>query len=253
MRIFLGSVLYRNVHVAYAESMALLQRELDRQAISFTYGSVSGDALISRSRSIVGSAFLRSDCDVLLTIDSDIWFRPQDAIRLCEQALERDIIGALYMTRSLQTQPAVMLPDGEAISFAADAAPVSVPFLSTGFMAVSKPVFSALSQMLPLCHRGWNDRGQDTSFWPFYMPYTIPWEGDGEMYLSEDWAFCQRAKDAGYAVWLDPSIRLGHMGETMFTMEDLIRIARPPAQPLKLLRATSGALQVFTGEPVPSS
>ena len=69
MKLFLGSVLYRNVEVAYAESMALLQRELDRRGIEFTYGAVSGDALVSRSRSIVASAFMRSDADVLLTID----------------------------------------------------------------------------------------------------------------------------------------------------------------------------------------
>lgn len=253
MKLFLGSVLYHNVHVAYAESMALLQRELDKRGIAFTYGAVSGDALISRSRSIVGSAFLRSDCDVLLTIDSDIWFRPQDAIRLCEQAAEKHIIGALYMTRSLQTQPALMLPEGESVAFAAGVEAVSVPFLSTGFMAVHRDVFQSLSLSLPLCHRGWSDRGQDTSFWPFYMPFTIPWEGDGHMYLSEDWAFCQRAKDKGYNVWLDPGIRLGHMGDVMFTMEDLIRAPRPEAQPLRLERDAQGQLVTFTREPVPSS
>src|SRR3990167_1513860 len=245
MKLFLGSVLYRNVEVAYAESMALLQRELDRRGIEFTYGAASGDALVSRSRSIVASAFMRSNADVLLTIDSDIWFRAQDAIALCEKAMDRHMIGAMYMTRSLQTQPALMLPDEE-VTFAAGIDPVSVPFISTGFMAVKKDVFRSISLALPLCHQGWNDRGQDTSFWPFYMPFTIPWEGDGHMYLSEDWAFCQRARDLGYKVWLDPSIRLGHMGQVMFTMEDLIRAPKPDAQPLKLVRSADGQLQTFT-------
>src|SRR3990167_7870113 len=105
MKLFLGSVLYRNVEAAYTESMALLQRELDRRGIEFTYGAGSGGALVSRSRSIVASAFMRSDADLLLTIDSDIWFRAQDAIALCEKAMDRHMIGAMYMTRSLQTQP----------------------------------------------------------------------------------------------------------------------------------------------------
>lgn len=223
--------------------MRLLWRELERKGIDFTDGTVVGDALISRARSIVASAFLRSDADVLLSIDSDIWFRPQDAIALCEKAVGRGIIAALYMTRSLNTQPALMLPS-RPVTLGPESKPVEVPFASTGFMAVERRVFEGLSGALPLCHQGWSDRGADTSFWPFYMPYTIPWEGDGHMYLSEDWAFCQRAKDAGYKVWLDPSIRLGHMGTAMFTLEDLIREPKPEARTMTLARRDDGTLDI---------
>ena len=221
--------------------MRLLWRELERRGIEYTDATVVGDALISRARSIVASAFLRSDADVLLSIDSDIWFRPQDAISLCEKA--DGIIAALYMTRSLNTQPALMLPS-KPVTMGPESEPVEVPFASTGFMAVERKVFEALSGVLPLCHQGWSDRGADTSFWPFYMPYTIPWEGDGHMYLSEDWAFCQRAKDAGFKVWLDPQVRLGHMGTTMFTLEDLIREPKPEAQVITLARRDDGTLDI---------
>mgnify|MGYP001608892283 CR=1 FL=1 len=232
--IFIGSVLYRTIQVGFAESMTLFQRRMDHAAIRFVYGAVSGDALVSRSRSIVASAFLRSDCDVLLTIDSDIWFRTEDALRLVERCRGgHDLIGALYMTRNMDTQPASILPDGRLI-FHAGAEPVEVPFLSTGFMAVHRKVFERVRDMadLPHCHQDWNDRGEDTSFWPFYMPFCIPWEGDGHLYLSEDWAFCQRAKDAGFTCWLDPSIRLGHYGDYMYTLEDRARPARAASAPL---------------------
>ena len=242
MKLYLGNAVWRTEEVGHSQSMRLLARELDKREIEFTDGTVVGDALISRARSIIGSAFMRSDADVLLSIDSDIWFRPEDAISLAEKALEYDMIAGMYMTRSLTTQPALMLPDEEVI-FAANSSPVEVPYISTGFVAVNRRVFEALSQELPLCHKGWNDRGADTSFWPFYMPFTIPWEGDGEMYLSEDWAFCQRAKDAGFKVWLDPSIRLGHLGQVMFTLEDLIRPPKIAPVPLALHRNGTGELQ----------
>ena len=243
--IFLGSVLYRSINVGFAESMTLFQRVMDRDGIPFTYGAVSGDALVSRSRSIVASAFLRSDCDVLITIDSDIWFRPLDALTLVERCRDgHDLIGALYVTRGLQQQPAAMLPNHDVI-FHAGAEPVEAPFISTGFMAVHRKVFESLRQDLPLCHQGWNDRGEDTSFWPFYMPFCIPWEGDGYMYLSEDWALCERARNRGYKLWLDPSIRLGHYGESMLTLEELARPPRPKPSPLKLLRAEDGGLQTY--------
>lgn len=187
---------------------------------------------------------------MLLTIDSDIWHRPADAIKLCEEAMNgHDLIAALYVTRGLQQQPAAMLPDFDVI-FHGGAKPVVAPFISTGFMAVHRQVFEHLKQDLPLCHQGWNDRGEDTSFWPFYMPFCIPWEGDGFMYLSEDWALCQRAKSAGFECWLDPSIRLQHYGEVAFTLEDLARPPKPKAAPLKLLRAADGGLKTYMMEQV---
>lgn len=251
MKLFIGSVVGRTEEVAHSQSMRELWVALTKQNIDFTDGTVVGDALVSRSRSIVASAFLRSDADVLLSIDSDIWFRPQDALRITEMAKSMDIVAGLYMTRNMNTQPALMLPEGEEITFAADSKPVKVPFVSTGFVAVHRRVFEALKPTVPLCHKGWNDRGADTSFWPFYMPYTMPWKGDGHIYLSEDWAFCQRARDAGFDCWLDPSIRLGHMGQTMYTLEDLIREPKSAPKRLTLLRGKDGELQTSVIEESP--
>ena len=246
MKIYLGSAVYKQVHAGFHESVVLLHEQCREAGHELTEALVVGDALVDRARNIAASCFLRSDCDVLLTIDSDIWFRPLDAIRLCQQAMALDMVGALYVTRGLQRQPAMLLPEEEAIEFKGDSGPVAVPFLSTGFMAVHRRVFEHLSKMLPLCHQGWEDRGADTSFWPFYMPFTQPWPGDVNMYLSEDWAFCQRAKNEGWKCYLDPSIRLGHYGEAMFTLEDLARESKPVPGPMKLLRHTDGTLETFT-------
>ncbi len=148
MKLFIGSVVGRTEEVAHSQSMRELWVAL--QGTDFTDGTVVGDALVSRARSIVGSAFLRSDADVLLSIDSDIWFRPQDALRIAEMAQSMDIVAGLYMTRNMNTQPALMLPEGEEITFAADSKPVKVPFVSTGFVAVHRRVFEALESTLPL-------------------------------------------------------------------------------------------------------
>ena len=251
MKLYLGSTVWRTEETGFSQSMRQLWLELTKQGTEFTDGTVVGDALVSRARSIIASAFLRTDADVMLSIDSDIWFRPEDAIRIAELAMSKDIVAALYMTRNLSTQPALMLPEGEEIIFAADSQPTEVPFVSTGFVAVHRRVFERLSKDLPLCHKGWEDRGADTSFWPFYMPFTIPWEGDGHMYLSEDWAFCQRARDVGFDCWLDPSIRLGHLGQVMYTLEDLIRVPKPAPKVLRLKREAGGNLQTTAIEESP--
>ena len=243
MKIALGSSIGRVEETAYSQAMRRLWLELTKRGILFTDLACVGDALISRSRSIVASSFLRSDCDVLLIIDSDIFFRAEDAISICERAMEHDFIGAMYVTRAESPQPALMLPDDTPIVFGPEEKPVEVPFISTGFMAVTKKVYSRLSEDLPLCHRGWQDRGEKTDFWPFYQPFTIEWPGEGHIYLSEDWALCERVRNAGMKVWLDPSIRLGHQAQVMRTLEDIIRPARPVPQILELTREQDGTLR----------
>lgn len=243
MEIYVGGVVYRELTVEYHDSMLRLTSLCGQRGIALTNGVVKGDALISRSRSLAASAFLRSSADVLLTIDSDIFFRPEDAVALCQKAMDYDIIGALYMTRALETQPAMMLPPEKKVVFAPNSAPVEVPFLSTGFMAAHRRVFEKLAGTVPLCHKTWKQNGTDTSFWPFYMPYCIEWPEDGHLYLSEDWAMCQRAKDAGYKIYLDPSIRLAHVGTKLYTLEDLLTPAKPKPAPLRLCRSADGRLE----------
>lgn len=237
MRIYVGSIVYRTVEVPHYDSMIRFHKFCEEAGIEVIEGIVRGDALVERSRSIAASAFLRSDADVMLTIDSDIFFRPIDAVALCQKALEKQIIGALYMTRNINTQPAMMLPESPVV-FAADSQPVQVPFISTGFMAVTKPPLEALTQTLPLCHRSWGE----SSFWPFYLPYVVEWPEDGHILLSEDWAFCQRAKDAGFDIWLDPSIRLAHHGDHAYTLEDLVRPPKIAPVPMRLHRDNEGNL-----------
>ena len=239
----MGRTIYRNGEVRHSECMTELALEMYQRGIKGERAISPGDALVSRGRSILASAFLRSDCDVLLSIDGDIEFEPEDAIRLAEECDKGfSVIGALYMTRALGTQPAMMLPADEEVEFRTGAKPVEVPFVSTGFLAVHRKVFEELRQDLPLCHQGWQDKGVSTAFWPFYMPFVIPWEGDdGFMYLSEDWAFCERARQHGYKIWLDPGVRLGHVGESRYQLEDLFH-KRPEAAPIRLRREQDGTL-----------
>lgn len=244
MKIALGSSIGRTEDTSYSQCMRRLWVELYKRGIEFSDFTCAGDALISRSRSIVASHFLLSDYDVLLIIDSDIYFRPEDAISLCEKAMEYDFIGAMYVTRGEKSQPALMLPPDTPIVFGPVEKPVEIPFISTGFMAITKKVFARLAEDLPKCHKSWEDRGEKTAFWPFYQPYWIDWpEPDGTIYLSEDWALCDRVKKAGMKVWLDPSIRLGHNASTMRTMEDLIRQPKPAPQLLELSREADGTLR----------
>lgn len=238
LRIYVGSIVYREIRMPHYWSMLKLREFCTKNDIALEEGIVRGDALVSRSRSIAASAFLRSDADVMISIDADIEFNPIDAISLCQKALEYDIIGGLYMTRNLNTQPALMLPDHEVV-FDSNASPVEVQYVSTGFLATTRRPFEALRETLPLCHQTWGE----TAFWPFYMPFVKEWPDDGFIYLSEDWAFVERARDVGFPCYLDPSIRLTHWGDHGYTLEDLVRPSKPSVAPLSLTRHSDGSLE----------
>ena len=57
--------------------------------------------------------------------------------------------------------------------------------------------------------------GGELEVWPFFMPF-----GHDGIYLSEDYAFCQRATWAGYKILADTRIILGHVGEHVYSALD---------------------------------
>ena len=176
-----------------------------------------GDALIERSRARSATRFLEtSDCDVWLSIDSDIHFHPDDALRVCQQALEFDIVGGLYLTRTSRDPiPAVRLEEGRRYDLS-DSTPVPVTYPSTGYLAVHRRVFERLAQDIPVCH----PTDPILRHIPFFTPFAR--EESGELVLlSEDWALVARARDAGFGVYLNPAVRATHFGALAVSTDDL--------------------------------
>lgn len=171
--------------------------------------SLNGEAGINRSRSIMASRWWTETADdVFLMLDDDIIFSPEDAERIVTLCREgHDIICAGYPVRD-GGHIALRGYGREPFSFAPGLPPVEIKWASTGFLAVHRRVLDALIPTLPLCHGA-----QPWSFWPLFDFKTVEDEAaGGHNYLSEDWNFCDMAINAGFKVWLDPSIRLKHLG-----------------------------------------
>ncbi len=182
-----------------------------------------GDALISRVRSIAVSKWLReSDGDVFLMIDSDITFTANDAEKVVNLAREKKSIAcAAYPVRG-GSHLACRQVDGATITFGPEAPPKKIAYAGTGFMAAHRDVCEAVAATMPLCHAD-----QDWAMWPMFMPMIAqspfdPKTGDPlHEYLSEDWAFCERAKQLGYDTWLDPSVIITHLGNAPFDIYNM--------------------------------
>lgn len=170
-----------------------------------------GEAGINRARSIRASQWWADTADdVFLMLDDDIIFEPEDAERLVDLCRDgHDIIAAAYPVRD-GGHLAVRVLDGASldISFGPGAEPVEMRHVSTGFFAVHRRVLDALIPTLPLCHGN-----QPWAFWPLFDYRVVADEGAGGWnYLSEDYNFCELARDLGFKVWLDTQTKLKHLG-----------------------------------------
>lgn len=208
--------------------------------IQWAHRVVYDDALIDRSRSVTVARAMRSNADVIVMVDHDIQWAPGDLGALAKQAKKANaIVGGLYACRSLkrgfssrlEAQGVSWNPGGETLHRA--------EYVATGFMAIPT---NALRRIIVCCERPdappemrvtecvGVDKPEHT-FWDVFRPMAVPctMEGfqDKSEYLSEDWAFCARAKFAEVPlyIWERPVLR--HWGKHGFTVDDGLREAKP--------------------------
>lgn len=215
--------IFRTIQTAVLDSLFKL---MVIQKPKITVSNAVGDSLIDRARCREASDFLnKTDADVMLMVDDDIQFDPMDAVKLCKEANERKGIVAATCVVKREEGPWVATKplDGcPPIIFAADSEPVEVQWAGAGMIAFHRNVLTDMIHQLklPMLHP------TDLRFYPFFQ--TMIWDhpnGD-KLFLSEDWAFCERARLCGYKIWLDPSIRTTHWGVYGYTPDDMLRPER---------------------------
>ena len=154
---------------------------------------------------MIAHEFLKSDCDHLLFIDSDMNFEPDSVLRLLAWNQTKPIVGGAYEARK-DGKIYILSLDGDKEHIQMDAmGNVKARRIATGFMMIQRKVFEKLQEM----HPEWRhkDNTSDDYLHSFFDFKVTP-----EGYIGEDFLFCDRAQEAGFSVWIDPTIKLGHMG-----------------------------------------
>jgi len=174
-----------------------------------------GEGILGRSRSIAASKFLRDyQASILLFIDSDIVFKSSD-IEDVYNALTRKkyrVIGGLYpVAGGAKLAQHSGLPGGLRIT--GDL--VEVQYVSTGFMGIQRNLLEEMRDKLkmPLLQKG-----SDLECYPFFEDYAKP-----PLYISEDWDFCDKAREVGAKVWAHTGIQLGHIKNIVYYACDTIK------------------------------
>lgn len=201
------------------------------------------DADIGRARSRGATYFFeQTTADVCLWIDSDIDFRDEDALTLCRQAEEHGIVAGIYPTRrESQAVPASRLLFDYPYVFGNDPTPQPIRWAAGGFVAVAREVYGALIHEDADCRQVLHADDAQLRMRPFYLPM-IGLNDDGSaMYLSEDWAFSERARLAGYPSYANCAVELVHVGgyryglKNLFTQPQIVR-------PIRFTRTDEGNL-----------
>ena len=216
----LVTVAYRNVE---SETCWSVEKAHQQRLDNFMWVITGGDALIGRSRSHILTQFVRNKGmpPYFIFLDSDIVFEPEDLHRIAQDLKSGyDIIGGDYAVKS-GIQSANYAYDGE---YESDGKIHEIQFLSTGFMGIALRAAKDIAKKLklPLLHEGTGHEGYPyfESGYRHVVPETK--EEKGEIYISEDWDFCEKCRKAGYKVYLDTSVRLGHKGVQIMTMQDVV-------------------------------
>jgi hypothetical protein len=183
-----------------------------------------GGCDVAHARNLMTHEFLtRTDCGIMLQIDSDIVFQPEHVLQLLRR-LEQPhvyICAGLYPLKGSARRWSYGLWHEKSEQYS-DL--WNVGEVCTGFLAMRHEVIARLIAKHPEIEYRIDDarfRGE-TGHELFAMgPIEArDWEGNGQPYrrrMSEDFMFSMRARDAGFPLYVDPAIQLGHVGAFDFS------------------------------------
>lgn len=163
-------------------------------------------SLISLGRDVMLWRALQDDSwSHLLWIDSDLTFEPQ-----CVHSLildDKDIVGGFYPKKGLPIDFASSpQPDGEETDLLFE-----TMYVATGFMMIKRAVVEHMMEHYKE-ELKFKYQGSDN-----YVDLFAPIIDDNGLYLTEDYAFCHRARALGYRTFMSKRFELPHTGQYTFS------------------------------------
>lgn len=208
-------------------SMINLSIELTKRSIPFQFETISG-SLVPQLRNQIVSKFLdSSECTHLFWIDSDTGFGAPDVLSLLHR--NKDVIGAASpykfldweflrkgFERGLMERELAESGLRYVVNFSADPESISVDGdlisaeeLGTGFTCVSREALQKIISNYP-------DLYYFEGPLKCYGLYSSTFDSQSRRLLSEGHFFSKLWRSVGGTLWIDPSIRLSHLGRYNF-------------------------------------
>lgn len=185
-----------------------------------------GCAIITHARSEIATDAFEMGCDVLLWIDNDIVFDPEEALGLCLECSEdRPIIGAACPVKTPGGRVCVVfLPNTGKVTFGTGGGIYQAESIGMGLTATHRSVFEKLSKFSQ-CFPVIGTRPGRTIH-PFFQCIFVPASDDPQklFWSGEDFGFCFLAREVGCTVWCDTRIATTHKGIYGYTLDDAVSV-----------------------------
>jgi hypothetical protein len=255
--LLVATPLYDGAQADYLRSIVGLVGAAERRGLPCAFAWLSNNASISRARNVLTAAFLQSDASHMLFLDGDIGFVPEEVVDLVARMQGDDrlaVIGAPCTKRQVnwplvasaaakglgQGNPAdlerysgvfAIEPLHPGANFRLDE-PLELTRVGTGLMMIRRDVIETMCARHPELRYAPDALDRESgvtgdAIHALYQPMIDP---DTGHLMSDDYAFCRRARDAGFRVWLAPWMRTSHTGPARFagSLADLAQLSAAP-------------------------
>lgn len=238
-----------HITVQTATSVAQARDECQSRGWEVRFLPLVGSADVADMRNQLVGLFLNTTCTDLVFVDADISWGPGNFARLLEHDV--DVVAGLYRER---TDDRVAYPgvpsEPRTVVWGTRGPLVKADVVPAGFLRVTRNCLEVMARA-PGVRRVSDGAKLAGLPYPFLFDWT--WTGDdvkGWRRLSEDFTFCHRWREAGGEVWIDPAIKLDHVGQKVFRgdlmgfIQSSVLAGAPMSDPASAARA---ALAVSEG------
>lgn len=189
-----------------AQSLVETTMALKDRGIAFDVQFVVGSSIVEVARTKAADVFLQSDKNRLFMIDSDQSWKAADFIRLLALSTQMSVVVGAYPAK--KDPPTFLLSpeDGDAVSNEWGCLPIKG--IGLGFAVVQRAVMERLAEKAPRVVFPDSDR---------QVPHVFRCDIVDGVFRGEDMAFFADVKALGHQVWLDPAVRVGHVGGKEYT------------------------------------
>lgn len=197
------------------ETVEALLRANSELPFPHTIRFLKGNSCVSSARNALAAQFLEGSCTHLLFVDSDMVFTPAQVIRLMSHS--EAIVGGLYSQKQLKNSFNIQGRIGDDVRDWV----MQVRRVGTGFLSIRRDVLeamiSAFGSEIEYIHAGYG-LGEGHRQWNFFgVGVRLDEDGIPRLF-SEDFYFCERARELGFKVYVDLRVILGHIGQVTFPL-----------------------------------
>ena len=177
---------------------------LDAAGYNITLCTEAGNCHVDDARNSLVREFFKTDATEFVFIDADVGFEAEALLRILKP--DRDIVAGIYPKKQ-EPEDFPVRCSGEL--WADEDGLVEVEGVPTGFLRIRRNVLEKLRDKA-VSFIGQN--GED-------LPYHIIFERIvvGNQRMSGDYAFCHKAKAAGFKIYVDPELKFTHTGLNTWT------------------------------------